>query len=120
MNTLEKTGVPTKQSGDGLSHQDVNAINSTANSNVDATNYLLRNFCKLNDEINSFTRTFTLAQAIDIVPESRRKPGLKIRYLDNFNVYREYTYSGADTTSDNWTNEDNWFPGTNIIDGGEW
>ena len=120
MNTLDKTGVPTKYSGDGLSHIDINSINSVTNANVDATNMLLKNFCNVNDEINSYTRTFTLEEAINQVPNTRRKPGITIKYLDIFNVFREYTYSGPDVTSENWTNVDYWYPGANEIDGGVW
>ena len=121
MNTLEKTGVPTKYSGDGLSHQEVNATNSVANANVDATNMLLKNFCNVNDEINSYTRTFTLEEAIAQIPDTRRKPGITVKYLDIYNVFREYTYSGTDTSTENWENLENWCPGgVNEIDGGVW
>ena len=35
MDTINKTGVPSKTPGDSLSHQDINAINSTTNYNVE-------------------------------------------------------------------------------------
>lgn len=121
MNILTKTGVPIKTSGDGLSHQDINNINTTVNSNVDATNYLLKNFCNINDEVNDYSQTFTLSEAIEKVPENRKKLGIKIRFLNVSNTYVEYIYSGNDISSENWSNEENWSPVTfKVLDGGEW
>lgn len=124
MELLNSTGVATKYSGDGLNHIEFNSINSTTNSCVDGANYLLKNFCNINVECNDFGRTFTLDQAIKQVPETRRSPGLKIRYLSEYGTYIEYTYYYTDVTSENWLNTNNWNCDTigpgNIIDGGEW
>lgn len=121
MNTLGKTGVSNKVSGDSLSHQDVNNINSTVNLNVDATNYLLKNFCNVNDEINDYSKIFSLEEAINQVPVNRRKPGMKIRFLDSSNIYREFIYMKSNTNQEDWINKANWMPdGVDIIDGGEW
>lgn len=120
MDTLSKTGVPIKSSGDSLSHQDINNINSTVNTNVTVSNYLLKNFCNLNDEVNDYSREFSLRDAINTVPISRRKPGMKIRFLSGAGIYSEYIYSGDDSVG-SWTDENNWDNVSfNIIDGGEW
>lgn len=121
MDTINKTGVPSKTPGDSLSHQDINAINSTTNYNVDATNYLLQSFCNINAEVNNYTKTFTLEEAISTVPESRRNPGMKIRFLSSDETYVEYTYGNSSIEDESWENTDNWRSvSSNIIDGGEW
>lgn len=124
MDLLNKTGVPIKYSGDGLKHTELNSINSTTNSCVDGSNYFLKSFCNVNTECNDYGRVFTLEQAIKQVPESRRSPGLKIRFLSEYDMYVEYTYSYVDVTSENWLDVNNWSCNTvgpgNIIDGGEW
>lgn len=121
MDTLSKTGVPIKSSGDSLSHQDINRINTTVNSNIVASNYLLQNFCNINDEISDYEKKFTLSEAISQVPSSRRKSGMKIRFLSGAGNYIEYVYSGGDVSDDSWENTDNWSSSlVNIIDGGEW
>lgn len=120
MEILNKTGVPVKYSGDGLSHKDVNAINSTVNSCVDGANYLLKNFCNINMECNDFNRVFSLSQAIEFVPENRRSPGMKIRFLDEEGLYSEYTFTSPATSSDSWGNLKNWSRSLGVIDGGEW
>lgn len=120
MDKLEKTGVPTKYSGDGLSHQDINRINSTTNSAVDASNYMITNFCNINDEINNYLKEFSLIEAIKVVPITRRKSGLEIRFLTSTNIYANYVYCSNSIEDDSWENEENWKPLINSIDGGTW
>lgn len=124
MELINKTGVPNKYSGDGLSHIELNSINSSTNKCIDGTNYLLKSFCNINVECNDFTRIFTLEQAINQVPVSRRSPGLRIRFLNEKKNYVEYTYSSNSIQEEDWINVSNWYNNSpeerNIIDGGEW
>ena len=122
-NLLNKSGVPVKNPGDGLSHRDINNINSTVNSAIDVINLDLQDYCNLNQEVNNYSRIFTLSEAISLVPRSRRKQGLKIKYLasENPKSYHEYIFSfiGNFTDSD-WENTNNWSLPFTEIDGGEW
>ena len=123
MELLNKSGIAQKNSGDGLSHKDVNAINSTANAAVGAINdTVLMNFCNINSEVNDYARVFTLLSAVKIVPKNRRRPGLKIRYLNSEGVYSEYIYTGKNTviSDEEWEREFNWSISLTNIDGGEW
>ena len=123
MELLNKSGVDKKASGDGLSHQDINAINSTANSAIEAINEsVLMNFCNINSEVNDYTRSFTLLTAVKVVPKSRRRPGMKIRYLNPEGVYSEYIYTGKSTviSDEEWEKELNWSISLTCLDGGEW
>ena len=80
----------------------------------------LKDFCNANAEINNYERKLTLSGAIRLVPEARRRSGLKIRFLGSEGAYSEYIYKGPDADESNWANEDNWKSPYNIIDGGEW
>ena len=120
MNIVDKTGVPVKNPGDGLSHKDINAINNTVNNVVDAINYYLKNDCNVNVECGDLNRTFTLSQAVIYVPTARRQSGLKVRYLSTDGIYVEFVYKGPSTEEADWTNTANWKQAINIIDGGTW
>lgn len=122
MNILNKTGVPTKYSTDGLSHIEFNAINSTLNSSVDSVNYLLKSVCDLNMETNNLTRTFTLEEAVRLVPVQRRSLGLIIKFLGIDNIYEVYIYSGTNNEDETWKTLENWslLSTESDIDGGEW
>lgn len=122
MDLLNKTGVPIKYSGDGLSHKDINDINTTTNSCVDGVNYCIKDYCNINVEINDPDKTMTLKEAITLVPLSRRNFGMKVRFLDIENglSYSEYVYSGTVLGDEDWNNLNNWGSVINFIDGGEW
>ena len=120
MNILAKTGIPVKQKGDGIKVEEFNTLNSTVNSLVDAVNYLLKSFCNVNSEVNDWTREFTLQEAIGLVPESRRQPGIRVMFLSEDGIYLEYVYNYQYTSSDYWNNLDNWSIAINQIDGGTW
>lgn len=120
MKTIDKTGVPQKNPGDGLSHKDINAINTTVNDAVDAVNMYLRNDCNINTECGDPGRQFTLSAAIEYVPSSRRAPGLKVKYLSTDGMYVEFIYNHTSTDDEYWKNTDYWRPSINIIDGGVW
>lgn len=122
MELLNKTGVPIKNPGDGLSHKDINAINSTVNNAIDAINLTITNYCNVNQEINDFSKTFTFLEAIKLVPVARRKSGLVVKYLSESRFYREYifNYPGKTFTDEDWLLFDNWSLPFDQIDGGEW
>lgn len=119
-NYLNQTGVPKKGPGDGLSHKDVNAINSTLNKAVDAINRLvISDECNVNLESGNVDQNFVdLMDAIDLVPQGRRKPGIKVIYRDPVGNWVERIWKGGD-----WTDYNNWSsPVDDIveIDGGTW
>ena len=121
-NLLEKTGVPQKVAGDGLSHRDINNINSTVNNAIDAINLDLKDYCNVNQEINNFSKVFSLYDAINAVPKSRRRLGLKLRYLSSNSPisYCEYVFCGLSIDDENWSNTNNWTLPFIEVDGGEW
>ena len=120
MDLLEPSGVGMKKLGDSLSHQDFNAVNNTVNSGVNHINEVIKDFCNINSEANDFSRKFSLNSAVLLVPSSRRRLGMKIRFLGSEGNFLEFIYKGTDTNEENWTNEDNWAAPFDIIDGGEW
>lgn len=122
MNTVDKTGVGRKNKGDKLSSDDINKINSSLNSSIDAINYSLKDSCNLNLEVGDFNRIFTLEEAISLVPVDRRVPGLEIRFLSAENNFSLFIYMGQNVDSDSWENLSYWLDlrNTNYIDGGLW
>lgn len=120
MDLLDITGVSIKYPGDPLSSIDINSINTTVNAAVGYINENLKDFCNANAEINNFERKLTLSDAIRLVPEARRRSGLKIRFLGSEGQYIELIYRGSDADEANWTNESNWKSPYDVVDGGEW
>ena len=120
MDLLNKTGVPLKSSGDGLSHKDINNINSAVNNSIDVINLDLKNYCNINQEMRNYSKTYTFSEAVKLVPKSRRSSGLRLRYLDLDNSYKEFIFSCPEVTEENWIEEDNWKLPFDVIDGGEW
>ncbi len=119
MELINKTGVPQKNPGDGLSAKEINAINNTVNKCVDAANSYLTDYCNINEEQNDYITQYTIYQAANLVPESRRKLGMAMRFLSVYGVWSEMVYVGDDLAVEHWTDENNWSSG-NIFDGGEW
>lgn len=120
MDLLDITDVGIKYPGDSLTSADINSINSTVNAAVGYINENLKDFCNANAEINNFERKLSLLDAIGLVPEARRRGGLKIRFLGSENQYLEFIYKGHDVESANWFNESNWKSPYDVVDGGEW
>ena len=117
MDLINKTGVPVKKPGDGLSAKEINAINSTVNNTVDVANVYLKDYCNANSELG-VSRQLSINEAIGCVPEDRRTKGLLLRFLSSeTESWVEYSYIGSDISG--WGNLDNWAPGQ-TIDGGEW
>jgi hypothetical protein len=73
----------------------------------------------VNQELNDFTRTFTLSQAIKIVSHSRRQRGMKIRFLRESGLFAEYSYRGASLSDSDFQDGENWVSGIEVVDGGE-
>lgn len=120
MELLTKTILPVKQKGDTLSTAEVNSLNNTVNALVDCVNVLIKKYCNLNSEIGDDSRTFTLAEVVTLVPQSRRSPGMSVRFLGEDNIYHTYIYLNSEIGNAFWTNLENWYPDNTIIDGGVW
>ena len=122
MELLNKTGVPIKTAGDGLSHREVNAINSTVNNAIDAANLDLINYCNINQEVNDYSRVFTLASAIRVVPARRRCSGMNIKFLSTSGQMVEYIFTSTkkELSEEDWLDLNNWSLPFIEIDGGEW
>lgn len=123
MELLKKTSVPVKYSTDGLSHIELNDINSTLNNTVDAVNQLIlnRNF-NVNVEFNNYSKIYSLEEVLDLIPIDRRILGMELKFLSNTNEYSIYIYTGTDLEDLTWKSLDNWtIPNKlKIIDGGKW
>ena len=116
MDIIQKTGVPTKNKGDGLSSADINKINSAVNQNVEANNLYLKSLFDANLELGT-ERYYTLAEVIALVPQNRRRIGFRVRFLNSPGFYDEQTFTGD--SLDYWDDINKWSHGGGIIDGGE-
>ena len=119
METIDKTGIPSKNKGDSLSSSDFNKINSTVNLCADASNLYLKSVFDVNLELGT-DRTYTLTEAVTLVPAGRRRIGIRVRFLSSGSFYDEQTFVGDDLESESWNDPNNWSHGGNIIDGGEY
>ena len=119
MKLINKTGVPYKNPGDGLSAKEINAINSTVNNTVDVANVYLKDYCNANVELKSMTKQLTLEEATAAVPVDRRTKGMILRYLNIYGIWTESSFVGPSVSEEDWKNGNNWAIGTSI-DGGEW
>ena len=120
MDTINNTGVPTKNKGDGLSASDINKINGTVNECVSAINPILKSYFNPNAEGGNFSRVYTESEAIEAVPESRRSIGLIVRYNDVNVGYKEISFIGDSPNTDQWYDLTYWIANKRFIDGGEW
>lgn len=118
MDIINKTGIPTKNKGDGLSSTDVNKINSAVNQNVEVSNMYLKTIYDANLE-NGTNHFYTFDEVVLLVPANRRRVGLKIRFLMSSGFFEELTYVGDDLEIGSWKDHNNWCHGGSIIDGGE-
>jgi hypothetical protein len=117
MDIINKTEIPTKNKGDGLSASDINRINSAVNQNVEANNLYLKSIFDANLELGT-DRYYTLAEVIPLVPQNRRRTGFRVRFLSSPGFYDEQTVIG-DSLND-WNDPLKWGHGGGIIDGGEY
>ena len=117
---INGTGISEFQSGQKISPIDTfNALNRTVNETVSASNSYLKNFININEELQDYQRNFSnLSEAISLVPEKRRYPGLEIKYLSS-RGYESFIYSGSGP--EDFLDTENWqdMRGPRIIDGGE-
>lgn len=121
MELLNRTILPKKERGDGLTAAEINSMNDTINLLVSYVNKYLNKFCDINIEIDDNTKTFTLEAAIKAVPTNRRSLGMTIRFLkDEDNLYHNFVYLGKSLSEESWLDVENWFLDEYIIDGGEW
>ena len=122
INLIKRTGVRF-DTGDKLKASDLNTMNNTINSLVDAVNIILMSQGNINiEEGTEATNVYTLAQALTYVPSSRRIPGMKIVFKSAPTEWMEYTFIGNSGDDDTWYEEENWVPGDSsvtVIDGGE-
>lgn len=117
MDIIQKTEIPTKNKGDGLSSSDFNKINSAVNQNVEANNLYLKSLFDANLELGT-EKYYTLEEVIALVPASRRRIGFRVRFLRSSGFYDEQIFIG-DSLED-WNDLKKWGHGGGIIDGGEY
>ena len=112
----EGTGIGYFIPGQSLGSQTMNSLNSTINHNAAVTNNFLMEYINPNVEDNQPNRIYTLEQILPQVPEKRRVPGIRLRFLSSTG-WKEYMYIG-----ENWLDTNCWkeTEGSGIIDGGEW
>lgn len=118
---VNKSLLPTKKAGDILYHQEINSLNNTLNNGIDTLNTQLKTTINVNLEMGTPGTPYALQDAIKLIPQERRVPGIVVRYLDmTTGYYLEYTYQGKNT--EDWEKMDMWtINGESVwIDGGEW
>ena len=116
MDIISKTGIPTKNNGDGLSSSDFNKINSAVNQNVEANNLYLKSVFDANLEKGT-DRYYTLEEAAQLVPVNRRRIGFRVRFLSASGAYDEQIFMGD--SLEEWNDPHKWGHGGGVIDGGE-
>lgn len=114
------TGIGYFTPGQSLGSQTMNNLNSAINHNTAVTNNFLMEYINPNVEDNQMNRVYTLEQILPQVPENRRIPGIKLKFLSSTG-WKEYIYKPKNEEG-NWLNINCWkeSEGTGIIDGGEW
>jgi hypothetical protein len=119
MEYLTETGISFNK-GEQLTARKLQILNDKINELVKTVNGMLMGLCDINVEINDFTRVFDLSEAIDIVSQTRRMKGMKVRFLGDNNSYLEYSYVGPTVNDTDWENVDNWTMLEDpLIDGGK-
>lgn len=121
MNYLSNgTGIGYFSPGQSLGSQAMNRLNSTINRNTIITNNFLLEYINPNVEEGIMDKVYTIQEILPRVPEQRRVPGIKLRFLSSTG-WKEFIYKPKGENGD-WTNLDCWKEGesSGIIDGGEW
>ncbi len=119
MEYLQETGI-TFNKGEQLTARKLQLMNNKINELVRNVNNMLKGLCDLNVEFNDFNRVFDLYEAVNVVSQTRRMRGMKIRFLANNDTYLEYSYVGDTLNDSDWKNLDNWtMIESTIVDGGE-
>ena len=78
----EGTGIGYFTPGQSLGSQTMNNLNSTINHNTAVTNSFLMEYINPNVEDNQMDQVYTLEQILPQVPERRRVPGIKLKFLN--------------------------------------
>lgn len=112
---IKETGV-NFSSGGKLTSDDLNTMNDRINKLVRQVNAMMKSNVNLNAESGSPERIFTFEDIIKLIPESRRVPGIHVRFLGT-QGQEEYTWEGGD-----WIDKKSWIIAreSKLIDGGEW
>lgn len=119
MEYITKTGISFNK-GEQLTARKLQIMNDKINELVNNVNNMLMGLCNINIELNDFTRIFDLSEAINIVSQTRRMKGMKIRFLGENEIYLEYSYIGPTLNDVDWENIDNWTMIEDlVVDGGE-
>ena len=115
LDLIKETGL-NFTSGQNLTSKAMNTLNDSLNSLIRAINILMKSEININVEEES-KKMYTIEEAINLVPKSRRIPGIKVTFLGTSGMTETYTYSGGD-----WESLESWGIGDDetIIDGGEW
>lgn len=119
MEYIQETGISFNK-GEQLTARKLQTLNDKINELIRNVNNMLKGLCDLNIEMNNFDRVFNLREAIEIVSQTRRVRGLKIRFKAQNNSYLEYSYIGPTVKDLDWYNLDNWVILEDYeVDGGE-
>lgn len=119
MEYLRETGISFNP-GEQLTAAKLEKLNTKINELVREVNKMLKGLCNLNIELGNYSRRFSLEEAINIVSNTRRIKGMKIRFLSENGKYVEFSYVGETLDSNEWNNPNNWTESLDVIDGGEW
>lgn len=119
---LSRPNVSEKKEGDRLYHTDINEITKSISRTAGEVNNRMMSFCNINvEELNkNFNKQLTLSEAIGYVKNSRRLPGMIIKFIENpSGEWVEYKYRATTLNSD-WNDLGNWekVGEINVIDGG--
>lgn len=103
----------------GVTKNQMETIVNKINELVTAENKRMTQEINLNQEYNDATRKFNLQEALELSKNIIRAYGLRLRFLSSTGNYTEYTYLGTSLIDEDWTNENNWSTGIDVVDGGE-
>lgn len=119
MEYIPETGISFNK-GEQLTASKLQTLNDRINELVRNVNNMLKGLCDINVELNDFNRIFSLSEAINVISNTRRVRGMKIRFLAQNNSYSEYSYVGKTLSDIDWKNLDNWTIFEDVVvDGGE-
>lgn len=111
MNLLKETGLRTFTTG--IKGSELNTMNQKINELVRTVNVLMKEVINVNLEFDD--TEYTLEEALALVPEERRVPGICVIYKAKDEQWHKVTFLGG-----TWTDSGSWATGGNDIDGGEW
>lgn len=104
----------------GVTRNQMETIVNKINEIIVAENKRMTLEINLNQEYNDPERVFTVAEALRLSKDIMRAYGLRLRFLGSTGRYVEYSYLGTTLDERDWTDENNWCTGVDVIDGGEY